>query len=185
MEGMRMASTTCPGPLRRREFLRLGLVGLGSLAWPELLRRRAEAGSNRTRGDTALLVVWLHGGASHLETYDPKPVAPAEYRGPLPPHPHPGPWPAGLRTPSPTRLGRPPLHAAAPHSPTPVLPRQRPSSSSPASRSRSTASNPPPDLFAIVDKLRTDPSRRCRTTSAFSIPISGLPTWARPPSRSP
>jgi hypothetical protein len=32
-----------------------------------------------------LLVVWLHGGASHLETYDPKPLAPAEYRGPYQP----------------------------------------------------------------------------------------------------
>jgi uncharacterized protein (DUF1501 family) len=62
----------CPGPLSRREFLRLGLVGLGSLTWPELLRRRAEAGTNRPRSDRALLVVWLHGGASHLETYDPK-----------------------------------------------------------------------------------------------------------------
>ena len=35
--------------------------------------------------DTALLVVWLHGGASHLETYDPKPLAPSEYRGPYRP----------------------------------------------------------------------------------------------------
>src|SRR5207248_5570447 len=31
---------------------------------------------------TAVIVVWLRGGASHLETYDPKPDAPAEYRGP-------------------------------------------------------------------------------------------------------
>jgi hypothetical protein len=48
---------------------------------PGLLGLRAAA-PNRPRADTALLVVWLHGGASHLETYDPKPLAPAEYRGP-------------------------------------------------------------------------------------------------------
>jgi Protein of unknown function (DUF1501) len=72
---------TCPGPVRRREFLRLGLAGLGTLTWPGLLRLRAGAPA-RPRADTALLVVWLHGGASHLETYDPKPDAPAEYRGP-------------------------------------------------------------------------------------------------------
>jgi hypothetical protein len=82
MDALTLLGVPCPGSLRRREFLRLGLAGLGSLTWPELLRRRAEAGAGRPRQDTALLVVWLHGGASHLETYDPKPLAPAEYRGP-------------------------------------------------------------------------------------------------------
>src|SRR6185369_5756101 len=32
---------------------------------------------------TAVILVWCHGGPSHLETYDPKPEAPAEYRGPF------------------------------------------------------------------------------------------------------
>src|ERR1043166_8535893 len=75
----------CSGPLGRREFLRLGLVGLGGLTWPELLRQRALAQTARPRENTALLVVWLHGGASHLETYDPKPAASSEYRGPYRP----------------------------------------------------------------------------------------------------
>ena len=74
-----------PGPTPRREFLRLGLAGLGCLTWPGLLRLRAEAGSEPPHTDSALLVVWLHGGASHLETYDPKPLAPSEYRGPYRP----------------------------------------------------------------------------------------------------
>src|SRR5690348_16262499 len=87
MDALTPPGPACPGPLRRREFLRLGLAGLGSLTWPELLRDRAEAGTGRPRQDTALLVVWLHGGASHLETYDPKPLAPAEYRGPYRPIP--------------------------------------------------------------------------------------------------
>jgi hypothetical protein len=82
MEGKKPPSPSCLGPPSRREFFRLGLAGLGSLTWPELFRRRAAAAPIRSRPDTALLVVWLHGGASHLETYDPKPLAPAEYRGP-------------------------------------------------------------------------------------------------------
>ena len=82
MKGVNTQSTVCPGPLRRREFLRLGFAGLTSFTLPELLRRRAEAKAKKSRENTALLIVWLHGGASHLETYDPKPLAPSEYRGP-------------------------------------------------------------------------------------------------------
>ncbi len=68
--------------MRRREFLRAGMAGFASLSLPELiaLRSKAQAGASTER--TALLVVWLQGGASHLETYDPKPDAPAEVRGP-------------------------------------------------------------------------------------------------------
>src|SRR5882672_911110 len=77
--------TTCAGPLHRREFLRCGLLGLGGLTLADLLRQRAQAQARRSSENTALLVVWLHGGASHLETYDPKPLAPSEYRGPYRP----------------------------------------------------------------------------------------------------
>jgi hypothetical protein len=76
-------ATFCSGPLPRREFLRLGLAGLGSLGLADLFRLRAEGGRSGERH--ALLVVWCHGGASHLETYDPKPNAPSEYRGPYRP----------------------------------------------------------------------------------------------------
>lgn len=65
--------------LNRREFLRAGLVGL---TLPQLLALRAKGGV-ATGEKTALIVVWLQGGASHLETYDPKPDAPAEIRGPF------------------------------------------------------------------------------------------------------
>jgi hypothetical protein len=51
---------------------------------PGLLKlRTATAAPPRER--TALIVVWLHGGASHFETYDPKPEAPDEIRGPFRP----------------------------------------------------------------------------------------------------
>ena len=66
--------------MRRREFLRAGLAGL---SLPALLALRARAGTSPGGDRTALLVVWLQGGASHLETYDPKPDAPAEIRGPF------------------------------------------------------------------------------------------------------
>lgn len=69
-------------PIRRREFLRVGLTGLTSLTLADVMRLRSVAATEPTRERTALIVVWLHGGASHLETYDPKPEAPSEYRGP-------------------------------------------------------------------------------------------------------
>ena len=75
----------CAGPIGRREFLRVGLAGFGNLSLPGLFHLRAEAASEPARPKTALIVVWLHGGASHLESFDPKPDAPSEYRGPYRP----------------------------------------------------------------------------------------------------
>jgi uncharacterized protein (DUF1501 family) len=69
----------------RREFLRVGLAAFGSLSLPGLLRLRAETGGEASREHTAVIVVWLRGGMSHLDTYDPKPDAPSEYRGPFAP----------------------------------------------------------------------------------------------------
>jgi hypothetical protein len=65
--------------------LRVGLAGLGSLTLPGLFRLRAHAESAIKRDRTAVILVWLRGGASHLETYDPKPAAPSEFRGPYQP----------------------------------------------------------------------------------------------------
>lgn len=48
---------------------------------PALFRLRAQAARPNGKRNS-ILVVWCHGGASHLETYDPKPAAPSEYRGP-------------------------------------------------------------------------------------------------------
>ncbi len=73
----------CQGPCRRREFLRVGTLALGGLSLPELLRRRALAG-NANR-NTSVILFWMWGGPSQLETYDMKPDAPSEYRGPLRP----------------------------------------------------------------------------------------------------
>lgn len=67
----------------RREFLRAGLTGMGSLSLPGLLRLRATAAAPTAGGRKAVILVWLRGGCSHLDTYDPKPNAPAEFRGPF------------------------------------------------------------------------------------------------------
>jgi uncharacterized protein (DUF1501 family) len=68
----------------RREFLRAGLTGLGSLSLPSLLRlRAASAAAGETKPSTAVILVWLRGGCSHLDTYDPKPDASSDYRGPF------------------------------------------------------------------------------------------------------
>ncbi len=69
----------------RRELLRAGLAGFGALSLPGLLRLRAEAPAPASSEQTAVILVWLRGGCSHLDTYDPKPYAPSEYRGPFAP----------------------------------------------------------------------------------------------------
>jgi hypothetical protein len=66
----------------RRDFLRQVIAGFGALNLPHVLQLRAEA-STVERQDTSLIVLWQDGGASHLETFDPKPHAPAEIRGEL------------------------------------------------------------------------------------------------------
>ncbi len=78
-----MASIFCRGPLRRREFLRVGTLALGGITLPDVLRLRAMAGEKSR--ETSVILFWMWGGPSQLETYDMKPDAPQEYRGPLNP----------------------------------------------------------------------------------------------------
>ncbi len=73
----------CPGPVNRREFLRLGMLSLGGLATARRLAARGE--SLFPAKETSVILFWMWGGPSHLETYDLKPEAPEEYRGPFRP----------------------------------------------------------------------------------------------------
>lgn len=60
-----------------------GLAGLASASWPGLLRLRAESGVKPSGEKTAVILVWLPGGLSHIDTFDPKPDSGSEYRGPF------------------------------------------------------------------------------------------------------
>jgi hypothetical protein len=64
----------CDGAARR-DFLRVGMLGLGGLSLPEFLRAQKKG------GDKSLIFVWLGGGPPQMDTYDMKPDAPAEIRG--------------------------------------------------------------------------------------------------------
>lgn len=63
----------------RREFLRVGALGLGGLSLAGLLR--AEAAGPAVRRPKSVIYIVLGGGPSHIDTWDPKPDAPVEYRG--------------------------------------------------------------------------------------------------------
>ncbi len=65
--------------------MRVGLAGFASLSWPGLLRLRAESPLQPNHERSAVIMVWLPGGCSHLDTYDPKPNIGSEYRGPFKP----------------------------------------------------------------------------------------------------
>ncbi|MBS0264334.1 MAG: DUF1501 domain-containing protein [Planctomycetes bacterium] len=67
------------GGVSRRDFLRFGGLGVLGLTAAEQ-RARAEADG---KGMRRCIFIMMTGGASHLETFDPKPAAPAEYRGPF------------------------------------------------------------------------------------------------------
>ena len=72
----------CSGPLMRRDFLKFGALGLGGGLVSNLLGQRALAKElGRSSPDTSVIFLWLPGGPPHMETYDMKPEAPAEYRG--------------------------------------------------------------------------------------------------------
>lgn len=72
----------CDG-VSRRSFLGAGLLGLGGLTLADVLRGRALAGESQLGAKTSVIFVELAGGPTQFETYDPKPSAPSEYRGPL------------------------------------------------------------------------------------------------------
>lgn len=82
----------CPGnPLARytsrREFFYVGLLGGLGLTLPQFLRERAAADTKTYATHDAvaqgIIHIFLPGGMAHQESFDPKPYAPAEYRGPF------------------------------------------------------------------------------------------------------
>ena len=79
---MSKPSFSCPGPVSRRHFLKLGSLALGGAGLSNLLGSRAAAKeAGHSTPDTSVIFLWLPGGPPHMETYDMKPDAPTEYRG--------------------------------------------------------------------------------------------------------
>ena len=71
----------CDG-MSRRSFLQLGVAGMASLSLADVLRAKTASHElGHAKKDTSVILVWLDGGPSHLDLYDMKPDAPAEYRG--------------------------------------------------------------------------------------------------------
>lgn len=83
----------CPGPIDRRTWLRVGGLSLGALAvGPQPNLARLLASENRSAQqdaavprDFSVILFWANGGPSHIDLFDLKPQAPAEYRGPFRP----------------------------------------------------------------------------------------------------
>jgi len=73
-------ATNCQG-MTRRTALKAGFLGLTGLSLADVMRQRAQG--NAASSEKSVILLWLDGGPSHFETYDPKPDAPAEYRGPF------------------------------------------------------------------------------------------------------
>jgi hypothetical protein len=85
---MKIRRISCPGPLPRRSLLQAGALGLWGLGMADLLRLQAQgAPAGALDPETSVIFIWLPGGPSHMETYDLKTEAPADYRGEFGPIP--------------------------------------------------------------------------------------------------
>ena len=77
---------TASGKLHRRSVLKAGVLGLGGMSLAGFLRAQAESAEYRsTPSRKSVILLWQQGGPSHLETYDMKPDAVRDIRGPFSP----------------------------------------------------------------------------------------------------
>src|SRR5438132_8151807 len=74
------AVSFCDG-LTRRDFLHAGALSMLGLTLPGWMEHRANGAVKD--GDINCIMLFLVGGPSHIDTWDPKPQAPAEVRGPF------------------------------------------------------------------------------------------------------
>jgi Protein of unknown function (DUF1501) len=94
---MKSGSATFQRSVPRRTLLQAGAVGVAGLTWPQLLSAQslsgqplsgqslASEGGERTGFGRAkkCLLLFMWGGPSHIDTFDPKPLAPDNVRGPF------------------------------------------------------------------------------------------------------
>lgn len=80
-EGDRTGRTDRPPSWTRRDVLRVGSLTLAATAWPGM--GRAEADPEKTAKARSVIVLWMAGGVTHIDSFDPKPDAPESVRGTL------------------------------------------------------------------------------------------------------
>jgi hypothetical protein len=86
IHGQSLGSAGFCDRLARRRFIEIGSLGAFGLGLPALLRaEHAGAVAPAAKGKRSVILVWMHGGPSQLDTFDMKPDAPAEIRGPFAP----------------------------------------------------------------------------------------------------
>ena len=70
----------CRGNLSRRDVLKVGALSFGGLTMADVLRGQAQAATATPR-PKSVIMIWMRGGPSHIDSFDMKPNAPAEIRG--------------------------------------------------------------------------------------------------------
>src|SRR5438105_4422866 len=78
----RHRTRTCQG-VTRRALLQVGASTVLGLSLAELLRSRAGGRAESAGAVRSVMLLWLWGGPAQLDTWDPKPAAPLEFRGPF------------------------------------------------------------------------------------------------------
>src|SRR6478672_10037603 len=77
------SGSDCTGATRRT-FLQAGVLGVGGLALGDFLRAKASDDFAVPHvKDAAVILFWMSGGPGHMETWDPKPDAVSQFRGPF------------------------------------------------------------------------------------------------------
>lgn len=69
--------------LTRRNMVQASLSGVAGLSLPGLLKARAEASETNSHSHKSVILLWMAGGPSQIDTWDPKPKRPSENRGPF------------------------------------------------------------------------------------------------------
>ena len=140
----------------RRSFLKIGSLALGGLSLPGLLAARA-GDANKLVTDKSVIFLFLHGGPSQTETFDPKMTAPAEIRS---------------TSPARCRLPFPASPSAAPSRGWPPWPTSSPSSapSCPATPTTTSSRSSCRDTFGA--NLGSIYAR----VAGINHPVTGMPT---------
>jgi len=71
----------------RRDFLHAGALATLGLTLPRFLHAQSRSATKQTGPEVNCILLFLVGGPSQIDTWDPKPEAPAEIRGPFKPIP--------------------------------------------------------------------------------------------------